>query len=47
MHVVHGVPVDERSNQTGKQKGRISIIYYSILNPINPALQPAVSADLP
>jgi hypothetical protein len=30
----------------GKQRGRISIIYYSILNPINPTLQPAVSAEL-
>jgi hypothetical protein len=30
----------------GKHKGRISIIYYFFLNPINPTLQPAVSADL-
>jgi len=29
-----------------KKRGRISIIYYSFLNPINPTLQPAVLIDL-
>ena len=40
----HAVSFNRRH---GKQKGRISIIYYSIFNPINPTLQSAVSsADL-
>jgi hypothetical protein len=30
----------------GKQRVRISIIYHSIFNPINPTLQPAVPASL-